>query len=278
MTGNLDMDSNFVRNLGIDLIDHTTAVPKSYVDALLSGVIAYFITADIDMSNFKITNWKSPTVNSDASTKGYIDETLSKSHIIASSKNNVFRYLDDPNDTSSEYNITVNAFTNFNESPHKNKKAYSVTLQKDAGTNNYRSRMGINLFPLQNHIYTVIFEYYWPESLKIDLSSQASMAYINKQVQRDFHDYSKLLVQFNKNSNQGSNFLYLTLHGSCTATPVQLFIVIYGLKGWLDSADPTVYDSDYNDQMFEFKNGNMFMNTDIDMDNHRFKKNTTADQ
>ena len=44
--------------------------------------------------------------------------TLTSSHRI-----NEFKYLNDPNETSSEYNITVVAFTDFNESPHQNKKS-----------------------------------------------------------------------------------------------------------------------------------------------------------
>ena len=63
------------------------------------------------------------------------NNTLAKSHLVSSHQTNVFKYLDDPNDASSEYNITVNAFTDFNESPHQNKKAFEITLQKDAGTN-----------------------------------------------------------------------------------------------------------------------------------------------
>ena len=55
MIGDLDMNSNFVRNVGIDLADSTSAMPKSYIDAISQNVISYPITADIDLSNFKIT-------------------------------------------------------------------------------------------------------------------------------------------------------------------------------------------------------------------------------
>ena len=61
MTGDLDMDSNFIRNVGIDLADDSTAIPKSYIDARLNNIIPYPITADINLSNFKITNLKTPT-------------------------------------------------------------------------------------------------------------------------------------------------------------------------------------------------------------------------
>ena len=61
MIGDLDMNSNFVRNVGIDLADSTSAMPKSYIDAISQNVISYPITADINLGNFKITNLKTPT-------------------------------------------------------------------------------------------------------------------------------------------------------------------------------------------------------------------------
>ena len=94
------------------------------------------------------------------------------------------------------YNITVNGFVNnFHESPHRNKKAYDITLQKDAGTNNYRSRLGFNLYPLPIGTYTIIFEFFPPEMTNIQLSVHATSAYIHKHVQKDFSDYSKMLVR-----------------------------------------------------------------------------------
>ena len=53
MNGDLNMNSNFVRNVGIDLADNTAAMPKSYIDAISQNVISYPITSDINMSNKK---------------------------------------------------------------------------------------------------------------------------------------------------------------------------------------------------------------------------------
>ena len=229
------------------------------------------MTGDLNMGNNKISNLKSPTNDTDAADKSYIDKTLNESHLIASSKKNEFTYLDNPDDTSSEYNVVVNAFTNFNPSPHLNKKAYSIPLQKDAGTNNYRSRMGFNLYQLPLGTYTMIFEFFPPEITNIDLSCQATSAYIHKQVQRDFSNYSKLLVQINNNSKNTPDYIYLTMHGSSLATPVQGYVIVYGIKDWSDSVNPEIYDNQIFEEMFEYNNGDMKMNTDLDMKNKKFK-------
>ena len=188
------------------------------------------IKTDIDMSNKKITNLKTPTVDTDAASKSYIDETLSAGHLVASSKTNEFIYLDNPDDTSSEYNIAVNGFTDFNQSPHRNKKAYSITLEKDSGENNYRSRIGFNLYPLPLGTYTMIFEFYPPEMTNIQLSCQATSAYIHKQVQKDFSNYSKMLVQINNNSKNTPDYIYLTIHGTAVRSPVNAHLIVYGIK------------------------------------------------
>ena len=267
-----------IHNLGSPQFD-SSAANKRYVDAEIAKIpqinTSQFIrkdgtvpmTSNLDLGGNKISNLRLPTNNEDAASKKYLDDTLAQSHLLASSKKNEFTYLDSPDDTSSEYNVVVNSFTDFNSSPHRNKKAYSITLQKDAGTNNYRSRMGFNLFPSPLGTYTIIFEFFPPEMTNIQLSCQATSAYIHKTVQKDFSNYSKLLVQINNNSKQTPDFIYLTMHGTATATPVQGYLIVYGVKEWSDSLNPEIYDHVLTEEMFEYDDGDMKMNTDLDMDN-----------
>ena len=131
--------------------------------------------------------------------------------------------------------------------------------------------MGFNLYPLPLGTYTIIFEYFFPEDSGIQLSCQATTAYVHKQVQKDFTDYSKLLVQINNNSKITPDYIYLTIHGTAVVSNPEGYIIVYGVKDWSDSVKSDVYDSDFYTQMFEYKNDDMFMNTDIDMNNHRFK-------
>ena len=258
---------------------NSNAINKKYVDSEIGKIATVNTTqfikrdgtvamiANLDMGTHKIENVKTPTNDMDVATKSYIDNTLAKSHFVSSHKTNAFKYLDD---TSSEYNITVNAFTDFNESPHRNKKAFEITLQKEAGSNNYRSRMGFNLYPQDIGTYTIIFEFFPPEMTNIQLSCQATTAYVHKQVQKDFTNYSKLLVQINNNSKDTPDYIFFTMHGTAVVSPVQGYIIVYGVKDWSDSVDPSVYDSDFNTQMFEYRDGGMYMNSSIDLNfNHR---------
>ena len=65
-----------------------------------------------------------------------------------------FKYLLDQDESSSERNIIVNGIVDFDNSPHKNKKAYDIDLVYTAGTQNYNSLIAINLYPLPIGKYT----------------------------------------------------------------------------------------------------------------------------
>ena len=260
--------------------DPNDASTKAYVDTEIakipsvgSDLSVYLkkdgsvaMTGNLDMNNKQIKDMAQPTDDNDATTKKYFDDKLEQSHLVSSHKTNEFKYLTDTDESSSEYNITVYGIAAFNQSPHQNKKAYDITLIKDSGSNDYRSRIGFNIYTLAIGTYTIVFEFYPPEMTNIQLSCTASEAYIHKAVQRDFTAYSKLLVQFNNNSKQTPNYIYLTMHGTATATPVQCHLVVYGVKDWSDSVYPGVYDG-LDNAMFEYKNGDMEMKVNMDMNN-----------
>ena len=280
LMGSLSMNQNDLFEIP-DPKYGSSAANKNYVDGEIGKIASVDTTqlikkdgsvpmaADFDMGTHKIINVGQPTTDTDAASKGYIDNTLAESHLTSSHKSNEFKYLNDPNETSSEYNITIDAFTDFNESPHKNKKAFQITLTKDVGTNDYRSRMGFNLYPLPLGTYTIIFEYYFPENTNIQLSCQSTTAYVHKQIQKDFTDYSKLLVQINNNSKTTPDYLFFTIHGTAVVSNPEGYIIVYGVKDWSDSVDSSVYDDAFYVQMFEYKNGDMQMQTDININNHK---------
>ena len=271
MIGDLDMGSNFIRNVGIDLADSTSAMPKSYIDTMTRNVISYPITADIDLSNHKITNLKTPTGDNDAVNREYLNQKISESHVETSDKTNVFKYLNDPIQTSSERNIVVNSFGDWTNSPHKyNKRAYDVTLQQHAPPSHYNSILGFNLFSAGAGKFTLVFEFHYPtEMSNIIITSIANTASINKQTQRKFIDHIKVITQVDNSSLQTPDYLFQKILGNASQATVKAHIVIYGVRGWIDSVDPGVYDDiiHYLDDIFEDDNG-MKMKTNINLNNH----------
>ena len=226
------------------------------------------MSGNLDMDNHKIVKLQDPTEDTDAASKFYIDQKLEQSHILSSSSKNEFVFLNDPSKISLEYNVTSAAFDNFPASPHINKKAYLIDLKKDVGTNNYRSRMGFNIQELPLGSYTIIFEFYPPEMNNIQISCQATSAYIHKQVQKNFSTYSKLLVQFHNNNKNNPDKIFFTMHGD-TIYVVSAFLILYGIKDWVDAINPKLYDHIINEQMFEFDSLNMLMKTNLDLNNNK---------
>ena len=110
-----------------------------------------------------------------------MNNELIKTHLIPSHRENAFKYLLDQDESSSERNIIVNGIVDFNGSPHKNRKAYSIDLVLTPGTHNYDSQIGINIFSLPVEKYTIIMEYFWPENNAISLSCERSTAVIKRQ-------------------------------------------------------------------------------------------------
>ena len=266
MGGDLDMDSYFLKNVGINLSDDSTAGPRSYVDSFANSAIHNPLTENLYMSNFQIKQLKTPTNPYDAVNKKYFDKELLKSHLISSHIENAFKYLSDQDESSSERNIIVNGIVDFNGSPHKNKKAYDIDLVYTAGTQNYNSKIGINLYSLPIEKYTIIMEYFFPEYRNISFVAGSSTAVINKQVTTSFTDHKKLLVQFDQQSKDTPDYLFFNIRGSgTTSTNPEGYLVFYGVKGWMESVPPEIYDRALETGMFEYDGGKMKMNMDLDL-------------
>ena len=277
MTGNLDMGDHSIQKVG-GPVNSDDVATKNYVDAEIGYISTPFLklngtramTGVLNMNDHKISNLKMPEFNTDAANKQYINEALLKSHLVSSEVENSFKYLSDQDESSSEKNIIVNGIQDFNGSPHKNKKAYSIDLVHTPGTQNYDSKIGINLYSLPIGKYTIIMEYYFPEDINISLVAESSTAVINKQVTTSFSDHKKQLVQFDQRSKNTPDYLFFNIRGGATtSTNPEGYLVFYGVKEWVDSVPPEIYDHALETGMFEYDNGNMKMYHDIDMNNHK---------
>ena len=278
MNGDLDMGSHFVKNVGINLSDDTTVVPRSYVDSFANSAIHNPLEIDLYASNFQIKQLKIPTDVQDPINKKYFDEELLKSHLLPSHIENAFKYLLDQDESSSERNIIVNGIQDYNGSPHKNKKAYDIDLIYTSGTQNYDSKIGINLYPLPVGKFTIIMEYYFPEDINISLLAEATTAIINKQTITNFPSYKKQLVQINQQTKDTPDYLFFTIRGSgTTATNPEGYLVFYGVKEWVDTVPSEIYDHVLETGMFEYDNGNMKIFRDIDLNNNKIINSSGID-
>ena len=263
-----------------------SAVNKNYVDGEIAKIpqsggnvdTSSFVkldgsramTGNLNMDNRKIENLNTPTNFADAVNKQYIDETLLKSHLISSEVENAFKYLSDQDESSSERNFVVHGITIFNGSPHKkNKKAYNADLIYTTGLQYYDSKIGINLYSLPIGKYTVIMEYYFSEDINIKIYIEATHALINNHQLTNFPNYKKILVQINRQSKI-PDYLFFTITGNgTTSTNPEVYLIFYGIKGWVNNIPQEIYDHTLETGMFEYDNGNMKIYHNIDMDNNK---------
>ena len=258
LSGDLDLAGHKITNLPTPSASNEPAT-KNYVDSKVVG------GKDLDMKNFKIKNLASPTDVKDAVNKGFFDEELLNSHLISTYIENAFKYLADQDESSSERNIIVHGITVFNESPHKNKKAYNVDMVYTTGLQYYDSKIGINLYSLPIGKYSVVMEYYFSEDININIYVDATHALINSRQLTNFPNYKKMLVQINRQSKI-PDYLFFTITGSgTTSTNLEGYLFFYGVREWMDFVPPQIYDHALETGMFSYENGKMKMNMDLDL-------------
>ena len=176
LSGDLDMNDNKIINIATPTAE-LDAANKSYVDSKI-GPGNYLplsggtLSGNLDMDDNKILKLKEPTDENDGANKHYVDcvntETrnsfeakLLSAHLTSNTLANVFKYLLNPNELSSERAIIVHGLVDFDLSPHVNKKAYDIDVQYIRGTQRYDAKIGVNLYPLPIGNYTLVMEYFF---------------------------------------------------------------------------------------------------------------------
>ena len=284
LSGDLDMGENKIINLPTPTLAKDAA-NKSYVDSKI-GPGNYLplsggtLSGNLDMDENKIVQLKEPTDDNDATNKHYVDckdRTLSNTfeakllsaHLTSNTLANVFKYLQNPDELSSERDIVVHGLVDFDLSPHVNKKAFDIDLQYTSGSKRYNSKIGVNLYPLPIGNYTLVMEYFFPENISISLVAQATKVIISKQTRANFPEYKQITVQFVKSSNPLSDYMYFYIRGGgTTSTNPEGYLLFYGVKGFLDVVPPKIYSHPLNSGMFLYEDDKMKMNMDLDLNGH----------
>ena len=248
MSGDLNMATNKIKNLG---------TPSSY--EANAAVNVEFFNSELNSSNQNISRQITTAY------KKYVDE----SHISSQEhfRKNAFLYLmEDVDESSSENNISVTGIIDYAPSIHQmNKKAYQLTLNKDLGSTNYRSRIGFNLGSLNIGYYTFVCEFFPPTMTNVSVTASGTTISITKQATKTFPTYTKTIVQFHRWNSTPPQFIYLDLHGSTPDnSPTALaFMVVYGVEGYFPNVPSSVFD-----QVYVVDNGRMVMQTELDLNGY----------
>ena len=239
MSGDLNLNNNKIVNLQTDYRDSKSAVNVAFMQ------------------------------NEITSTKDLVTQKIHESQIINSGqKRDAFRYLmEDTDESSSENNIKILGINDFSNSPHQiNKKSYQLQLLLDKDSpNQYRSRLGFNLYKLPVGYYTMVVEWFPPEMSEISVTPQGTMISISNYATKTFEKYTKTVINFHRWGSSPPQHLYLDLHGT-VSNPSFLTIghlIVYGVKETLSNVDPSVYDT-----AFVIENGKMVMETDLSLNGH----------
>ena len=198
-----------------------------------------------------------------------VTQKIHESQIINSGqKRDAFRYLmEDTDESSSENNIEVLGINDFPESPHQiNKKAYQLKLLFEKGSpNQYRSRLGFNLYKLPGGYYTMVVEWFPPEMSELSVAVQGTTISISNYATKTFEKYTKTVINFHRWGSSPLQFLYLDLHGTVSFPSLLTIghLIVYGVKETISNVDPSVYDT-----ALVIENGKMIMQTDFSLNGH----------
>ena len=282
LSGDLDMDENKIINLPTPTLAKDAA-NKSYVDLKIGAGLPLSggtLSGNLDMDENKIVQLKEPTAELDGANKHYVDcknnatinileDKLLSAHLTSNKIANVFKYLLDPDELSSERDIIVNGLVDFDQSPHTNKKAYDIDLVYISGIRRYNSKIGVNLYPLPIGDYSLVMEYYFPENIDITLVAQATKVQIVKQTRESFPNYKKIIVQFTKTSILLSDYMYFFIHGGgTTSSNPEGYLIFYGVNSLTDDVSPQIYSHPLNTGMFDYEDDKMKMKMDLDLNGH----------
>ena len=290
MTDNLNMNNNRILRLPDPLLSDEPAT-KGYVSQLNNNLFNNYLDlqgirkmeGNLNMNNHMITNVKTPLNDSDAVNKGYLDNhSIQPAH---PQKNALDYIMDDVDQTSSEYGIEIDKIDNYNDSFHSyNKKVIYLKLLKDG--NNYRSRIGYNIFKLidksKDRYYTAVIEWLTTDNNvwnKMEIFNNITSGSIILNQTRKFEDgkglyYTRSIIQFEVMAISTSPlYLLSTIHidGVNPTYPAkfsEVYNIIYGIDGSHTTISPIVFD--YHNT-YDIKNNKMTMNVDVDMNNKAIK-------
>ena len=269
------------------------------------------MTGDLNVAGHEIINLTTPTLDSDATTKEYVDSQLHVSQVQPSHYKNQFSYLmsssnqwTDEIDGGNSFNITkidnVPASKgNFHDYNHK--VLYTTIIKNSPG--GYKYKMGINFYRLTaNTDYTLCLEILntdhqlWHKTqISVDKGTSTGLTignvgvrklshrYSNSKGQTQFRYYHRIIVNFKELSSGNKFFLHILVNIPQDGTDLAVYpknflgvyMIAYGIIGTANNIDP---DKTYDyHTAFDIHPTEVVYNVDINA-NQKAIKNTKLDR
>ena len=290
------------------------ATNKKYVDDILllnSVTMSNYLkkdgstplTGNLNLNSNKITNLSTPTSNTDAANKEYVDKLNHEGNIQPSHYNDQFSFL---MSSGSQWTDETDGGNSFlikkidNLPPSKgnfhdyNQKVIFVTINKNS-QGGYKYKMGINFYRLTANVdYTLCLEILntdyqlWNKSqITVDKGTSTGLSIGNVVVRKLSHRYSdskgqaqfmyyhRIIVNFRKLSSGNKFFLHILVNIPQDGTDLAVYprqfsgvyIITYGIVGTFSNIDPDkVYD--YH-TAFDIKPTEVEYNVDINANNKK---------
>ena len=235
---------------------NTSIVKKSDSNAVILRNGSQSMTGNLNLGNNKAINSAAPTSGSDLCNKTYLDTYVNNqlSHSVSNKLKNDLDYIMNDSQFSDEDDITGKTMTT-KDFHNFNKKVKPFELKLDSSKGYYSSRFGVNMYTAAKSEYTIVCEVWW-ESSKIDYHSTdvtavSSVESIARQRSNRFSNHTRTLVHLTKWSSATPNYLMWDLvfkfkQGQAYDQKVDIWVVVYGTKGYHNDIPVEVYDRWYS--------------------------------
>ena len=233
----------------------------------------------IDMGNNFITNVKEPGPSNSnyATTVNFVNKTIDdrlKHSVQSVDTSNAFQYvMDDPAGQFYDED-DIKGIKKTDKDFHKsNKETYEMQLLLDS-RGYYSSRLGVNMYILPNGEYSLVYELYYPNSIDsstVQISAISAVETVSKVTTNVFNNHTRSIIHFHKYNNVAPNRLMIDMvlknkAGISYANELTIFVIVYGLSGYFNNVETTVWD-----RLFEVTNDSIKFETNIDLNNNEIK-------
>ena len=274
----INMDNHKILNLA-DPVYKSDAANKKYVDIAIFKTVnkdgSSTMTGDLDLGGNNIINIKQPNnynYNYAANVEFVIDKVINSetNSIKVIDQENVFKKVMD-DDEFKEGDSYIHKDGVVQKDFHKlNQKTYKFNIDYNSIIGHYCTRLSINIIYLPLGDYTMIFEMYAEDGIKIDpiniFSGNLIIFKKNSKINSKINGTkSRSVIQVHKdriNNNLDDLTIHINLKDK-TNPQTNIYVVVYGVSGLQNDVDPLIWDKIYyvENKIFHIK-------APIDMGNH----------